>query len=810
MSIMKDKEKFKEIFVEKLETQRGKSLNKASDIDKYLALSAIVKEYINKQWSDTNIRYRQQQPKQAYYFSMEFLIGRLLAANLLNLDMLDNCAETLKELGVDLNGLEEIEPDAGLGNGGLGRLAACFLDSLASLELPGHGCGIRYKYGHFRQKIVNGYQVELPDNWLKEGYVWEIRRPEQAVLVKFGGTVEVKQVDGQWQFCHRDYEPVLAVPYDTPVVGYKNNTVNTLRLWNAESPVRDFDSCNHKDYQEAVRYKEAAEEISQVLYPDDSHHEGRVLRLKQQYFLVSAGLQDILEKHKKQYGSLENLMEKVAIHVNDTHPVLAIPELMRILMDEEGMGWDEAWRITTNTISYTNHTILVEALEKWPIDIFQQLLPRIHMIVEEINKRFCHELWHNYPGDWQRISKMAIIADGYVKMAHLAIAGSYSVNGVAKIHTEILKNQEMKDFYQLYPQKFNNKTNGITHRRWVIKANPSLTKLISDTIGRCWIKHPEDLKELKKYADDTSFQDKLYDIKEDNKKVLAKIIQERHGITVNMDSIFDVQIKRLHAYKRQILNALHIMHLYNKLLENPNWDMVPRTFIFGAKAAPSYHIAKMTIKLINTLADKINNDKTIKDKLKVVFLENYRVSLAEKIIPAAEISEQISTASKEASGTGNMKLMANGALTLGTLDGANIEIKDAVGDDNIFTFGLTADQVLNYYENGGYNSWDIYNSDLRVKTVLDQLINGFLPVAHNEFRDLYNGLLHYNDEFFVLKDFAPYVDAQLEVDRAYRNKRKWQRMSIMNIAHSGQFSSDQTIAQYASHIWQIKPVAGER
>ncbi len=802
-----DKEQFKEAFVEKLQTMRGKSLDNATALDKYLAVSGVVQEHINKKWAATNQRYKDNNVKQAYYFSMEFLIGRLLGSNLLNLDLLREWSRALEELGIDINELETMEPDAGLGNGGLGRLAACFMDSLASLGMPGHGFGIRYKYGHFHQKIVNGYQAELPDNWLKEGNVWEIRRPEQAVLIKFGGRVEVEEQGGKMKFSHCDYDAVLAVPYDTPIVGFRNNTINTLRLWNAETPIRDFElpSCNHGDYVKAVEYKQATEAISQVLYPDDSKQEGQLLRLKQEYFLSSAGVQSIIEDFKKQHGSLEYLMEKVAFHINDTHPTLVIPELMRILLDEEGMDWEQAWTITTNTVSYTNHTTLVEALEKWPVKMFKQLLPRIYMIVQEINERFCRELWQRYPGDWDRIAQMAIISHGYIKMANLAIAGSYSVNGVAKLHTEILKRQEMKSFYQFTPHKFNNKTNGITHRRWMLRANPKLSNLITETIGSCWIKHPEDLSNLKKHLDDPGFQERLYEIKRENKKELATLIRDVQGIKVDVDSIFDVQIKRLHAYKRQILNALHIMYLYNRLRENPDWDMVPRTFIFGAKAAPAYHIAKLTIKLINTIADKVNNDKAIKDKLKVVFMENYRVSLAERIIPAAEVSEQISTASKEASGTGNMKLMANGALTIGTLDGANVEIKDVVGDDNMYIFGLTANEVLDYYQNGGYCSWTVYNEDMRLKTVLDQLINGFFPVGHSEFRDLHTALLHYNDEFFVLKDFDSYAKAHMEIDRDYRDQRKWQRMSAVNIANSGNFSSDQTIYQYATDIWQIKP-----
>jgi len=803
-----NKERFKEAFLEKLQTMHGKSLAEASIMDQYTALGSMMREYISKKWVRTNNEYLEKGAKQVYYFSLEFLIGKLLGSNLLNLGVREVCEEGLKELGISLNDLEDQESDAGLGNGGLGRLAACFLDSLASLNLPGHGYGIRYKYGFFEQRIIDGYQVELPDNWLKEGNVWEIRKADKAVEVKFGGNVRVETVNGKTVFIHENYEPVLAVPYDTPIIGYKNNTVNTLRLWSAEVAKKDFDfsSFNHGDYLKAVEYKYSTEAISQVLYPDDNHYKGRELRLKQQYFFVSAGLQSIVRQYKKTGSSLEDFADKVAIHINDTHPVLAIPELMRILIDEEGMGWDDAWKITINSISYTNHTILAEALEKWPIDMFKSLLPRIYMIVHEINERFCRELWNQYPGDWDRIGKMAVVADGYVKMAHLAIAGSHSVNGVAKLHTEILKKKEMSDFYDFFPYKFNNKTNGVTHRRWLLKANPNLAKIITDTIGPGWIKHPTDLTGLLNYATDPAFQEQIAKVKLQNKIALAKLIKEKNLIDVDINSIFDVQVKRLHAYKRQLLNVLHIMDLYNRLRANPDLDITPRTFIFGAKAAPSYYQAKATIKLINTLAAKINNDKSIKDKVKVVFLENYRVSLAEMIFPAADVSEQISTASKEASGTGNMKFMLNGAITLGTLDGANIEIRDEVGEDNIFIFGLTADEVLNYYRFGGYSSWDVYHNDPRIKMVVDQLINGFFPVAGDEFRTIYGSLLHNNDEFFVLKDFASYADAQVRVDKAYRDKNRWLTTSIINIAHSGRFSTDRTVSEYAAGIWKLKPV----
>jgi starch phosphorylase len=804
------KDRYKEMFLEKLQTMYGKSLEEASDMDKYMALGSVVRDRIGKRWVETNARYLKKGDKQMYYFSLEFLLGRLLGSNLTNLGRWDACYAAMKELGLDLDALEEIEADAGLGNGGLGRLAACFLDSLASLGLPGHGCGIRYKYGFFEQRMVDGYQVELPDNWLRDGNVWEVRKPDKAVEVHFYGRVK-EEVDDKMVFTHVDYEPVIAVPYDTPVIGYENNTVNTLRLWSAEAARTDFDfsSFSHGDYMKAVEYKYNVEAISQILYPDDNHYKGRELRLKQQYFFVSAGVQSIVRRFRKTNGSLEGFADKVAIHINDTHPVLAIPELMRILIDEEGMSWDQAWNITTNTISYTNHTILSEAMEKWPVDMFKNLLPRIYMIVYEINERFCRELWNKYTGDWGRAAAMAIIADNYVKMAHLAIVGSHSVNGVAEIHTEILKKYEMKNFNEFFPYKFNNKTNGVTHRRWLLKANPGLAKAITEAIGTSWIHHPSDLVKLLKFKEDAAFGQKVAQVKMENKALLAKMIKEKHGVVLDLNSIFDVQVKRLHGYKRQILNVVHIMHLYNKLRENPDLDIVPRTFIFGAKAAPSYYQAKTTIKLMNTLAGIINNDKTIKDKLKLVFMENYRVSLAEKIFPASDLSEQISTAGKEASGTGNMKFMMNGAITIGTMDGANVEIRDEVGDDNIFIFGLNAAEVMAYHQNGGYCSMEVYSNDIRIKTVLDQFLNGFFPVANDEFRNLYNGLLYHNDEFFVLKDFASYCDGQEKVDMTFREQRRWESMSIANIAHSGTFSSDRTIAEYAAGIWNIKPVVIE-
>lgn len=802
------KEKFKKDYLNKLMTMHAKTFEDASLNDRYSALGSLIRDYAAPYWVKTNEKYAEKGEKQVYYFSIEFLLGKLLGNNLVNMGLEKTCEEVLQELGMTLPELKSAEPDAGLGNGGLGRLAACFLDSMASMAIPGHGCGIRYKYGLFEQKIIDGYQVELPDNWLREGNVWEIRKANKAVEVKFGGNVRVESDNGRLSFHHENYETVLAVPYDTPIIGYRNDTVNTLRLWSAESPEKDFDlsSFSKGDYLKAVEHKYSVESISQVLYPDDSYEEGRKLRLKQQYFFVSAGLQSIMRSFKSGGSPITDFDEKVAIHINDTHPAIAVPELMRILIDEEGIDWDLAWKITTSTISYTNHTILSEALEKWPVEMFKSMLPRIYMIIEEINERFCRDLWNRYPGDWDRISQMAIIADGYVKMAHLAIVGSHSVNGVAKIHTEILKKQELADFYNFYPYKFNNKTNGITHRRWLLKSNPKLAALIRETIGDGWTRYPTELINILKYKDDPGFQQKISEIKQNNKQELAKIIMDKYSISVDTNSIFDVQIKRLHAYKRQLLNVFHIMDLYDRLRENPDLDIVPRTFIFGAKAAPGYQLAKQEIKLINTLADKVNNDRTIRNKIKVVFMEDYKVSLAEKIIPAADVSEQISTTTKEASGTGNMKLMMNGAITVATLDGANIEIRDVVGDDNIIIFGMNEREVLDYYRSGTYSAIELYNSDSRIKKVVDQLINGFFPVSSIEFMSIYNHLLMYNDEYFVLKDFDSYLKAHDRVDKLYRERDKWLGMSITNIAHSGVFSSDRTISEYATGIWGVRNV----
>lgn len=800
------KEIFKKEFLDKLMNMHVKSLEETSDTERYRALSSLVRDYISKKWMIGQGQYQQEGQKQIYYLSIEFLLGRMLGMNLLNLGIYNLCGEALAELGVSLDVLEAIEEDPGLGNGGLGRLAACYLDSMAAQSLPGHGCCIRYRYGFFEQKIIDGYQVEVPDNWLAEGFPWEFKRLDKAVSVNFGGNVRAVS-NGKLSYIHENYDAVLAVPYDIPILGYKNNTINTLRIWSAEAS-EEHVICSTDDMLDCVinmEYKKTVESLSSVLYPDDSSYEGKVLRLKQHYFLVSASLQRIINDCKKRDIQSAQLADHVAIHINDTHPALAIPEMMRILVDEEEIGWDEAWQITVNTFSYTNHTVLPEALEKWSLDMIKGLLPRIYIIINEINERFCHELWDRYPGNWDRIRSMAIIADNNVHMAHLAIVGSHSVNGVAQIHTKILKTQVMNKFYQFYPYKFNNKTNGVAHRRWLLKANLKLGGLLNESIGSSWVSHPCDLLKVLKYADDRIFQEKLATIKRYNKAVLAQHIREVQGISIDVDSIFDSHIKRIHGYKRQTMNVFHIMHLYNQLRVNPDLDIVPRTFIFGGKAAPGYHLAKQTIKLINTLATVINSDTSIRDKIKVVFVENYNVSMAEMIMPATDVSEQIPTASREACGTGNMKLMMNGAITIGTLDGANIEIRNVVGDNNIISFGLTASEVLALYEHGGYNSWDVYNSDLRIKTVLDQLVNGFFPVGADEFKALFESFLYHNDQFLVLKDFGSYVDAQIRLEKKYREQKKWLSMCSHNIAHSGKFSGDRTFTEYAMNIWRMDP-----
>jgi len=803
-----DKETFKEQYIRELKVRSAKRVDETSTWDRYNALGSLVRQYVAEDWVDTIDRYREKNVKQVYYFSMEFLTGRLLPAYLRNLGISDIVQESLTELGFDFEEISAIEKDQGLGNGGLGRLAACFLDSMAATAVPGHGCGIRYNYGLFEQKIVNGYQVEYPDRWLQNRNVWEVRKADKAVEVRFGGTIHHYQENGRDRYIGENYESVLAVPYDTPVTGYKNGTVNTLRLWSAESFIPEFDysTFSRGDFMRAFDQKHTAEAISQVLYPNDSYEEGRLLRLKQEYFFVSAGVQSIVRSFKKKGVPLQEMDAHISIHINDTHPALAIPELMRVLLDDEGLSWDEAWRITTAVISYTNHTIMSEALEKWSVDMYQQVLPRIWMITNEINERFCKELFRRFNGDTDRIANMAIIAHGQVRMAFLAIVGSYSINGVAQLHTEILKKQELKDFYDIYPHKFNNKTNGITHRRWLLNANPKLARLISETIGESWIQTPQNMRNLMKYKDDPGFREKVAQVKQGNKDKLAELIRQRNGITVDPYSIFDVHAKRLHEYKRQTLNVLHIMHLYNRLLDDPDADITPRTFIFAGKAAPGYYIAKQTIKLINTLGEQINHDKRIRDKLKVVFLENYGVSLAEQLIPAADVSEQISTTTKEASGTGNMKFMMNGAVTIATLDGANVEIHREVGDDNIVIFGLTEEEVYHLYGTRSYNAMELYRSDLRIKKILDQLTDGFLPVGPEEFKGIRDTLLQFNDEFFVLKDFDSYVSAHNRLGRYFRDRSKWMDMAITNIACSGVFSSDNTIGEYASGIWQARSV----
>ncbi|BBB90667.1 MAG TPA: glycogen/starch/alpha-glucan phosphorylase [Methylomusa anaerophila] len=790
---MLTKDECKTALPKRLLTLTGASLEEASAADKYAALASLVRDYIGQSWVDTTRRYDNQRQKQVYYFSIEFLPGRLLDTNLRNLDIREVWREALAELGIDYTELTNAEQDAGLGNGGLGRLAACFLDSLASLGLPGHGCGIRYTYGLFEQAIVDGMQVEKPDTWLKELNIWEYRKAGKAVLVKFGPPLG----------------GVKAVPYDIPVIGFDNRTVNTLRLWSAE--VRDGFNVNYSsfgpdDYRKLLEYKSWVESISQILYPDDRYEEGRQLRLVQEYFLVSAGLQSIVRHIKRKQGpDLSHLADQIAIHINDTHPALAIPELMRILMDEEGLGWDKAWDITTHTISYTNHTVLPEALEKWPVGQIQSLLPRIYEIIHEINERFCAQLWQRYPGDWGRIAAMAVIGDCFVKMAHLAIVGSHSVNGVAELHSQILQSDLFSRFYQHTPQKFNNKTNGITHRRWLLSANPGLAGLITDTIGPGWLQRPNDLEKLLPFAADTAFQQKLAAVKQERKEALANYIFNKYRLALDPHSLFDVQVKRIHAYKRQLLNALRIMELYQRLKANPGLDILPRTFIFAGKAAPGYYLAKKIIQLIVTLSKQINNDTAIQDKLKVIFLENYNVSLAERIIPAADISEQISTAGKEASGTGNMKFMMNGAITVGTLDGANVEIREAVGDENIVIFGLTAGETAACYQTGRCNPLTIYNQDERVRNCVNQLIDGSLPVFGDEFRPLYDYLLHPGGAFLELQDFAAYLEAQTRIDRLFHdNPARWQAAAT-NIARSGRFSSDRTITEYANGIWHIHP-----
>ena len=800
------KEQIKQDYLKRLTFTFAEGVNEASIDHKYMALGKLIKDYVTEGWAETNRAYTNNKCKQTYYFSMEFLIGKLLDTYLINLGIRDLCSEALAELGIDLDELAAMEPDAGLGNGGLGRLAACFMDSMASLSLPAHGCGIRFKHGLFKQKIVDGYQVEKLDDWLKTDFVWEVKKANRGININFGGNVYMKKIGNKLQPVYENCEVIRAVPYDVPIVGYNTKNVNTLRLWSAEIDESDVNlsTLQRGDYLRYLEHKYSVEEISQVLYPDDSSESGRRLRLKQEYFFVSAGIQTIVNRFKKLGEPITELHNYIAIHINDTHPAVAVAELMRILLDQEGLEWEEAWRITVKTMAYTNHTIMAEALEKWPKDMFEKLIPRIYMIVEEINRRFCLEVSKKYYGDWNKINNMAIISNGNIKMANLAIVGSHSINGVAWLHTEILKHRELKDFYDMYPERFNNKTNGITHRRWLIKANTDLANLLIDKIGPEWIENPLQIKKLMDYVDDKEILKKLGDIKHKRKVEVAEFVKKSYGIEIDPNSIYDIQVKRLHAYKRQLLNIFHIINLYNELKADPKKDIVPRTFFFGAKAAPAYYLAKQIIKLINCVADKINNDPEINGKIKIVFLQNYGVTLAEKVIPSGDISEQISTASKEASGTGNMKFMMNGAITMATLDGANVEIDQAVGRDNIVVFGLTSEQVMNYYAHGGYNAYETFSSDPRLQLIVNQLQNGFFGVGPQEFNLILKNLFDTNDEFFVFKDFDSYVKAQERVNDLYKDKEGWLRMSLINIANSGIFSSDNTIKRYADEIWNIK------
>ncbi|MBC8631801.1 glycogen/starch/alpha-glucan phosphorylase [[Eubacterium] tenue] len=799
-----NKEEFKLEFRNQMDFLYKQTIEEANSEQLLNTLVTVLKCKIDNIWKESRL----DKEKEVYYFCIEFLLGRQLESNLLNLGILEDIKLILKEMDINLEDLVNAEVDPALGNGGLGRLAACFLDSMASLSISGHGYGIRYEYGLFEQKLVNGHQVEVPDNWLKEeSYIWETVRPNKASIVKFGGQVDLVEKNGKLKAIHKNYIPVMAVPYDIPIIGYKNEYINTLRLFKSDVPRKDFEPIlkesknSYGSYHDALQYRYYADEISQVLYPNDSNDAGKILRLKQEYFLVSAGIQDIFRKYKKNNGDIGKIYEKISIHINDTHPSLCVPELMRLLMDEEELEWDEAWEITKRVISYTNHTIMAEAMERWNIHMIKELLPRIYMIIEEINKRYIRKLNNKYGNDFDKIGTMAVISADNVNMANLSIIGSHSVNGVAKLHTEILKKEVLKNFYEDEPFKFNNKTNGIAHRRWLMLSNPKLSKLINELIGESWQKDTLELKNLEKYQNDSRVLQELELIKQENKRNLSKIITQKNEININENSIFDVQIKRLHAYKRQLMNALHILHMYHELLDNPNLNMESRTFIFGAKAAPGYYFAKCVIKLINELAQKINNDVRVKDKLRVVFLENYGVSLAEKIIPATNVSEQISTTTKEASGTSNMKFMMNGAITIATLDGANIEIHDQIGDENMVLFGLKANQVLEYSKFGGYSSADLYSNNFYIKRVVDDLVNGFIPNIVEEGREIYNSLITYNDEFFVLRDFENYIQAQKKINDLYIDKSHWNKMALINIANSGIFSSDRTIKEYANEIW---------
>lgn len=814
-----EKEAFKKDVEQNVKQLFRKTVDEASQQELYQAVSYVVKDAIIDDWIATQKQYEKDDPKIVYYMSMEFLLGRALGNNLINMTAYKEVKEALEEMGLNLNELEDQEPDPALGNGGLGRLAACFLDSLASLGYAAYGCGIRYRYGMFKQKIKDGYQEERPDNWLKNGNPFELRRPEYAKEVRFGGNIRVEYDDktGDIRFKQENYESVLAVPYDYPIVGYDNHIVNTLRIWDAE-PIVDFqlDSFDRGDYHKAVEQQNLAKTIVEVLYPNDNHYAGKELRLKQQYFFVSASLQAALTKYKKHHDDIHKLPEKMTIQMNDTHPTVAVAELMRLLLDEEGLGWDEAWEITSKTCAYTNHTIMSEALEKWPIDLFSRLLPRVYQIIQEIDRRFVAKIREMYPGNEEKVAKMQILRDGQVKMAHLAIVAGYSVNGVARLHTEILKKQELRDFYEMMPQKFNNKTNGITQRRFLMHGNPLLADWVTDKLGtKDWITDLSLMSGLKKWVDDEEALKEFMSIKYENKVRLAKYIKEHNGIEVDPRTIFDVQVKRLHEYKRQLLNILHVMYLYNEIKEHPEISFYPRTFIFGAKASAGYIRAKQIIKLINSVADVVNNDRSINGKLKVVFIEDYRVSNAEIIFAAADVSEQISTASKEASGTGNMKFMLNGAPTLGTMDGANVEIVEEVGAENAFIFGLSSDEVINYENNGGYNPMDIYNSDADIRRVVNQLVDGTYSQGDKEmYRDLYNSLLTAQggskaDTYFILKDFRSYADTQKKVEEAYRDKDRWAKMALLNTASCGKFSSDRTIQEYVDDIWHLDKVTVE-
>ena len=816
MSQTINKDELKQTIVFNVKSIYRKTIDEATPAMVYQAVALAVKDMIIDRWIATHKEYDKQDAKIVYYMSMEFLTGRFLGNNIISLCEQKEIEEALSELGFDLNSIEDQERDPALGNGGLGRLAACFLDSLASLGYPAYGCGIRYRYGMFKQQIRDGYQIEVPDEWLKDGYPFEIRRGEYATEVKFGGYVETEWDGKRNHFVQKGYQSVMAVPYDIPIVGYGNNVVNSLRIWDAQ-PVNTFNlsEFDKGDYQKAVEQENLAKTIVEVLYPNDNHYSGKELRLKQQYFFISASVQRAIKKYKEKHDDIHKFYEKASFQLNDTHPTVAVAELMRILLDEENLEWDEAWEITTKTCAYTNHTIMAEALEKWPIELFSRLLPRVYQIVEEINRRFVAQIQQRYPGDNEKIRRMAIIYDGQVRMAYLAIVGSFSVNGVAKLHTEILEKQELRDFYEMMPEKFNNKTNGITQRRFLLHGNPLLADWVTDKIGNEWITDLSNIKKLSVYVDDEKCQQEFMNIKYQNKIRLAKYIKEHNGIDVDPRSIFDVQVKRLHEYKRQLMNILHVMYLYNQLKDNPNMDIVPRTFIFGAKAAAGYKRAKLTIKLINNVANVINNDKSIGGKLKVVFIEDYRVSNAELIFSAADVSEQISTASKEASGTGNMKFMLNGALTIGTMDGANVEMAEEVGKDNMFIFGASADEIINLENNGGYNPMDIFNNDQDIRRVLMQLINGYYSPQDPElFRDIYNSLLNTQssdraDTYFILKDFRSYAEAHKKIDQAYRDEKWWAKTAMLNTASAGKFSSDRTIEEYVRDIWHLKKIKVE-